>query len=79
MDRHEQEDVVEYWNKVFLPTIKEFEKQMSRFEGPEMKRIDPEMRKVSRGSLHIIMMSAASMLMMMHEIYSEWILSLITH
>ena len=45
MDGHERQDVVDYWNKVFLPAIKEFEKRMSKFEGPEMKRIDPELEE----------------------------------
>ena len=32
MDGHEREDVVEYWNKVFLPALKEFEKCMTKHE-----------------------------------------------
>ena len=32
MDGHEREDVVEYWNKVFLPALKEFEKRMAKYE-----------------------------------------------
>ena len=45
MDGHESQDVVDYWNKVFPPAIKEFKKRMSKFEGPEMKRIDPELEE----------------------------------
>ena len=45
MDGHERQDVVDYWNKNFLPAIKEFEKRMLKFEGPEMKRIDPELEE----------------------------------
>ena len=45
MDGHERHVVVDYWNKVFLPAIEEFEKRMSKFEGPEMKRIDPELEE----------------------------------
>ena len=32
MDGHEQEDVVDYWNKVFLPVLKEFEKCVAKYE-----------------------------------------------
>ena len=45
IDGHERDDVVDYWNNIFLPALKDFEKQMSKFEGPEMKRIDPELEE----------------------------------
>ena len=45
IDGHERDDVVDYWNNIFLPALKYFEKQMSKFEGPEMKRIDPELEE----------------------------------
>ncbi len=45
MDGHEREDVVDYRKNVFLPAVTEFEKRMSRFEGPEMKRINPELEE----------------------------------
>jgi len=41
MDGHERPDVVEYRDKVFLPKMKEFERRMARYEGPEMKRVEP--------------------------------------
>ena len=48
MDGHERDDVVDYRNNSFLPALKEFEKRMSKFEGPEMKRIDPELEEDQR-------------------------------
>ncbi len=41
MDGHEQDDVVKYRNDVFLPSMACFEKRMTCYEGPEMKRVDP--------------------------------------
>ena len=32
IDGHEQEDVVDYQNKVFLPALKEFEKHVAKYE-----------------------------------------------
>ena len=48
MDGHERDDVVDYRNNSFLPALKEFEKRMSKFEGLEMKRIDPELEEDQR-------------------------------
>ena len=45
MDGHECEDVVEYWNKVFLPAIAHFESHMAKHEGPELKQIMPELQE----------------------------------
>jgi hypothetical protein len=39
MDGHEQEDVVKYCNEVFLPAMVKFEEQMTKFKGPELKRV----------------------------------------
>ena len=41
MDGHEREDVKKYHQEVFLPAIAQFEACMSRFEGPELKRVEP--------------------------------------
>jgi hypothetical protein len=41
MDGHEREDVIKYRNEVFLPAMARFEARMVRFEGPEMKRVEP--------------------------------------
>ena len=41
MDGHERDDVVKYRNEVFLPAMARYEAQMVRYEGPEMKRIEP--------------------------------------
>jgi hypothetical protein len=43
MDGHEHKDVVEYCKKVFLPKMKEFEGRMARYEGPDLKRVDPNL------------------------------------
>jgi len=43
MDGHERADVVEYREKVFLPKMKEFERRMARYEGPELMRIEPNL------------------------------------
>lgn len=43
MDGHERADVVEYREKVFLPKMKEFERRMAKYEGPELKRIEPNL------------------------------------
>lgn len=44
MDGHERADVVEYREKVFLPKMKEFERRMARYEGPDLKRVEPDLR-----------------------------------
>jgi hypothetical protein len=43
MDGHERADVVEYREKVFLPKMKEFERRMARYEGPDLKRVEPNL------------------------------------
>ena len=48
MDGHEHEDVVECWNKVFLPAIARFESCMAKHEGPELKQIMPELQEGER-------------------------------
>ena len=45
MDGHERDDVVEYQNKVFLPAITQFEAHMAKHEGPEFKKIMPEIQE----------------------------------
>lgn len=44
MDGHEREDVVKYRQNIFLPAMREFEARMAMFEGPELKRVDPELK-----------------------------------
>ena len=43
MDGHERADVVDYRQKVFLPAMAEFERRMARYEGPELKRVAPNL------------------------------------
>ena len=45
MDRHEREDVVKYHTDVFLPAMAKFEEQMTKFEGPELKKVEPMLRE----------------------------------
>ena len=45
MDGHEWEDVVKYQNEVFLPAIAQFETRMAKLEGPELKKIMPELEE----------------------------------
>ena len=51
MDGHERIDVVEYRNNIFLPAIAQFETLMAKHEGPELKKIMPE---IGEGQRHII-------------------------
>jgi len=48
MDGHEREDVVDYWNKVFLPALKEFEKHVAKYErfDLDMEGKESEIQKV---------------------------------
>jgi hypothetical protein len=41
MDGHERADVRKYRDEVFLPAMARFEARMVRFEGPELKRVEP--------------------------------------
>jgi hypothetical protein len=41
MDGHERPDVVEYRNSIFLPKMAKYEKRMTHFEGPELRRVEP--------------------------------------
>jgi hypothetical protein len=41
MDGHEWEDVVKYHEKVFLPKMKEFERWMAHYKGPELTCVEP--------------------------------------
>ena len=45
MDGHEREDVVKYRNEVFLPAIAKFEERMTKFEGPELRKVAPTLRE----------------------------------
>lgn len=45
MDGHERADVVEYRNNIFLPAIAQFEKLMAKYEGPELKKIMPDIKE----------------------------------
>jgi hypothetical protein len=36
MDGHEREDVVKYWNEIYLLAMLKFERRMVQFEGPEL-------------------------------------------
>ena len=41
MAGHEREDVVKYWNEIFLPAMARFEAHMARFEGSDLKWVHP--------------------------------------
>jgi hypothetical protein len=41
IDGHERTDVVEYHRNMFLPAMAQFEARMVRYEGPELKRVEP--------------------------------------
>jgi len=78
MDGHEREDVVDYWNKVFLPVPKEFEKHVPKYEiwiwrerSQKFKRLCQSWKKVSKESSFNITTSAASMPIMMLKTYGE--------
>ena len=45
MDGHEREDVVKYRNEVFLPAMAKFEERMTKFEGPELGKVEPTLRE----------------------------------
>jgi hypothetical protein len=44
MDGHERKDVVKYRNEVFLPAMAKFEARMVKFEGSDLKRVDPVLK-----------------------------------
>jgi len=60
MDGHECEDVVDYRNRVFLLAMAQFEARMAKHEGPELKKIMPEIQEGQHNLLFSIMMSSAS-------------------
>jgi hypothetical protein len=37
MDGHEHEDVINYWNDIFLPTMAKFKSHMAHYEGEDLK------------------------------------------
>jgi hypothetical protein len=43
MDGHEQADVMEYQQSVFLPTMAEFKRRMARYEGPKLRHVAPNL------------------------------------
>lgn len=43
MDGHEREDVVKYRQEVFLPAMARFEARMAKFEGADLKQINPSL------------------------------------
>src|ERR1700733_12700395 len=45
IDGHEREDVVKYRNEVFLPAMAKFEERMTKFEGPELRKVAPTLRE----------------------------------
>ncbi|KIO14505.1 hypothetical protein M404DRAFT_60519, partial [Pisolithus tinctorius Marx 270] len=48
MDGHEREDVVKYRNEVYLHKMQEFEYRMVQFDGPELTKIEPDLRPCER-------------------------------
>jgi hypothetical protein len=51
MDGHEQPDVVDYCQNIFLPLMAKFEEWMVHYEGPELKWVEP---KLNPGECEII-------------------------
>ena len=53
MDGHEWEDVVKYWNEVFLPRMKELEQRMTQhvYNGNSLECKEPVLKE---GEQHII-------------------------
>jgi hypothetical protein len=43
MDGHEREDVVKYRNNVFLPAMAKYEARMTRYEGPDLTPVEPNL------------------------------------
>ncbi|KIK24654.1 hypothetical protein PISMIDRAFT_29102 [Pisolithus microcarpus 441] len=43
MDGHECADVVEYRQGVFLPVMKEYERRMVHFDGPDLVHVEPDL------------------------------------
>ena len=43
MDGQERPDVVEYRQEVFLPAITKFEARMTRYEGPDLVPVKPQL------------------------------------
>ena len=41
MDGHERGDVVKYQQEVFLPAMARFQAHMAKFEGTDLKKVDP--------------------------------------
>lgn len=48
MDGHEREDVICYRKKIYLPRMKEYERHMAKYEGPELKRVEPQLEPGER-------------------------------
>jgi hypothetical protein len=80
MDGHEQEDVVDYWNKVFFLHSRSLRSVWQNMRGliwiqressQKFERLCQSWKKVSEESSFNIMTSAASMPMMMPETYGE--------
>jgi hypothetical protein len=70
MDGHECVDVVEYWNKVFLPAIANFERWMAQHAGPELKKLCQSPSKANTTLLLFnIMMSLIFTQMMTQKIF----------
>ena len=44
MDGHERDDVVKYRQEVFLPAIAKYEARMNRYEGPDLKKVEPNLK-----------------------------------
>jgi hypothetical protein len=43
MDGHEREDVKKYRQDIFLPAMAAFESRMAHYEGPELRRVEPNL------------------------------------
>ncbi|KIJ24834.1 hypothetical protein M422DRAFT_274299 [Sphaerobolus stellatus SS14] len=44
MDGHERKDVINYRQMVYLPKIAEYQNQMAKYKGPELKKIEPNLK-----------------------------------
>ncbi len=43
MDDHERPDMVKYWDNVFLLAMALYEAQMTHYEGPDLKPMEPQL------------------------------------
>jgi hypothetical protein len=70
MDGHKREDVVKYWQEVFLLAMARFEACMVNFEGEELKQVDFILEMGSKKI--IVLFHDKCCLMMKLRVCGEW-------